>query len=184
VSSEEIAKAAVRRYGVKEESFVIRPLEGHEWPTWRDIRLHSLADSPDAFGSTLAAEQDRSPEDWSARLARAADSGHDYPLIAELSGEAVGLVWAKIDAANPTVANVFQMWVAPASRGRGIAATLLREAIRWASSRNVKIVQLGVTCGDTSAVRLYGREGFMAFGPPEPLRPGSALLSQPMRLTL
>jgi GNAT superfamily N-acetyltransferase len=167
-----------------QNSLAIRPLEAHEWPKYRELRLRSLADSPDAFGSTLASEQDRSPDDWAARLSAAAVSGRDYPLVAELAGAAVGLLWAKVDVANSSVANVFQVWVAPESRGRGVAAALLREAINWARSMNARVVQLGVTCGDTPAARLYVREGFQDFGSPEPRRPGSPLFEQTMRLAI
>jgi GNAT superfamily N-acetyltransferase len=76
------------------------------------------------------------------------------------------------------------MWVAPDSRGRGVAAALLGAAIDWARSHNARVLQLGVTSGDTPAVRLYKRHGFRESGAPEPLRPGSALLSQTMRLDL
>lgn len=48
----------------------------------------------------------------------------------------------------------------------------------------MSVVQLGVTCGETSAVRLYASEGVKAFGAPEPLRTGSPLLSQNMRLEI
>jgi GNAT superfamily N-acetyltransferase len=167
-----------------QNSVVIRIVQAHEWARYREVRLRSLADSPDAFGSTLAEEQDRSPDDWAARLAAAAVSGDDYPLIAELDGAAVGLVWAKVDARNSSSVNLFQMWVAPETRGRGVAAALLREAIQWARSRNANFVQLGVTCGNTSAIRLYLREGFEDFGVPQPRRPGSPLREQTMRLAL
>jgi GNAT superfamily N-acetyltransferase len=167
-----------------QKSLAIRTLEAHEWPTYRDARLRSLADSPDAFCSTLAAEQDRSPDDWAARLAAAAVSGQDYPLIAELAGAPVGLVWAKVDATDLSVVNLFQMWVAPESRGRGVAAALLREAIHWAKSRNAHVVQLSVLYGNASAVRLYLREGFRDVGLPVPRSPGSPVLEQTMRLAL
>lgn len=162
----------------------IRVLEAHEWATYRDARLRSLADSPDAFGSTLAEELERTPDAWAARLSNAAVSGQDYPLIAELAEQVVGLVWAKADATTPSVVNVFQMWVAPECRGRGVASALLRAAIGWARSRDACVVQLGVAWGDTAAVRLYLREGFKAFGVPEPLRGDSPLLSQTMRLAI
>jgi hypothetical protein len=51
-----------------EMSLAIRTLAAHEWPKHHEARLRSLADSPDAFGSTLAAEQQRSADDWAARL--------------------------------------------------------------------------------------------------------------------
>lgn len=165
------------------ENPAIRVLEAHDWATYRDARLRSLADSPDAFGSTLAEELERTPDAWAARLSNAAVSGQDYPIIAELAEQVAGLVWAKADATTPSMVNVFQMWVAPECRGRGVASALLRTAIAWARSRNARVVQLGVTCGDTSAMRLYIREGFEAFGVPAPLREGSPL-SQTMRLAI
>ena len=166
------------------EPLVIRPLQPHEWSTWREVRLRALADAPDAFGATLAEEQERIPEAWAARLSAAAVSGDDCPLIAETDGAAVGLVWAKVDATNPSLVNLFRMWVAPESRGRGVASGLLREAIGWAKRGQARVVQLGVTCGDTPAARLYVRAGFKNVGVPGPLRPGSPLLLQEMQLVI
>lgn len=162
----------------------IRTLEAHEWPKYRDTRIRSLADSPDAFCATLAEAQDRSPDDWAARLAAATVSGEDCPLIAELDGDVVGLVWAKVDSTNPSVVNLFQMWVAPESRGLGVAAGLVRAAIAWAISRNARAVELSVLCGNGAAVRLYTREGFREAGSPVPRGPGSPLYEQNMRLEL
>lgn len=167
-----------------EESLVIRTLAPHEWPAYRALRLRSLAEAPDAFGSSLAEEEARSPDAWHARLAAAAVSGKDLPLVAECNGAPAGLVWAKVDANDASVVNIFQMWVAPEARGRGVAAALLRKAVGWAKSRRAGAVHLGVTCGNSSAVRLYQREGFENVGPPQPRRPDSPLFEQAMRLAL
>lgn len=166
-----------------EASLTIRTFRPDEWPTYREVRLRSLADSPDAYGSTLASEEARSPDDWKARLAAAAESGKDYPLVAELAGKAAGLLWAKVDSSDPAVVNIFQVWVAPESRGHGVAASLVREAINWAKSKNARVVQLGVTTGDTAARRLYIREGFRDFGTPEQ-RKGSTLFEKAMRFMI
>jgi GNAT superfamily N-acetyltransferase len=162
----------------------IRTLEASEWALYRDVRLRSLAESPGAFGSTLTAEQDRSEEAWAARLLCAATSGRDCPLIAQQDGAVIGLVWAKVDSSDESVVNGFQMWVAPESRGRGVGSMLMRAVVAWARRRNSRSVQLGVVCGDTSAVRLYAREGFRIVGATEPLRPGSELIAQSMQLVL
>lgn len=167
-----------------EESLVIRALVPHEGPLYRAIRLRSLADSPDAFATTLAEQEAHGPETWAARLSAAAISGKDCPLVAEWNGEPAGLVWAKVDGADDAVVNIFQMWVSPESRGRGVAAALLGEAIAWARSKNARAVQLSVTCGNSSAVRLYERAGFENDGPPQPRGPASTLFEQAMRLTL
>ena len=165
-------------------SYAIRQFEAHEAALYRTLRLRALADAPDAYGSTLEAEQARTPEMWAARLAAALASGQDYPLVAEQAGKAVGLLWAKMDATDAALVQLFQMWVEPSSRGRGIAAGLIREAIHWTKTENRSRIRLGVTCGDSPAMRLYLRAGFLACGQAEPLRAGSPLLAQTMELAI
>lgn len=165
-------------------AFTVRPFTAEEWPSYRAIRLRALLDAPDAFGSTLAAEEALAPETWAARLARSTSSGIDHALTAELHGALVGLAWAKVDANDATIVNLFQMWVAPEARGQGVAGALLDEAVRWARARSALALQLGVTCTNAAALRLYERAGFVDAGVREPLRPGSDLVEQRMRLTL
>ena len=90
------------------------------WELYRDLRLSSLLDSPDAFGGTYALEAARPPDVWQSRLAAAATSGLDLPLLARVGELPAGLCWAKRDAAYLSVVNVYQMWVAPECRGVGI----------------------------------------------------------------
>jgi ribosomal protein S18 acetylase RimI-like enzyme len=162
----------------------LRRLGASDWSLYRDIRLRSLAESPNAFGSTLAIEQAHRDDAWSARLSRAAASDHDCVLVAEQDGVALGLIWAQVDPSDTSTVNLFQMWVAPALRGQGIGHRLLQEAIDWARRRQARRVHLGVTDADTPAMRLYTRAGFAVVGAPAPLRPGSALLAQSMQLLL
>jgi GNAT superfamily N-acetyltransferase len=162
----------------------IRTFAPHEWDTYRDLRLRALADSPDAFGRTLAEEQNRSDVEWSSRLASATGSDWDLPLVAEINGEPIGLAWGRIDRANPAVANLYQMWVAPSHRRRGAGQMLLAAVIIWAREQKAHYLDLGVTYRDSPAMRLYTRAGFQPVGQPSPFRPGSGLLGQSMRLTL
>jgi len=162
----------------------VRTFQPHEWRAYRDLRLRALGDSPDAFGSTLAAEGAFPDEKWSARLAGGATSNLDIPLVAEVDGRMIGLAWGKIEPPDQTLAHLYQMWVDPEFRGLGAGRMLLRAAIDWAQRSNAQALVLGVTCGDTAAGRLYSREGFKPDGPPQPLRPGSPVMAQPMRLVL
>lgn len=166
-----------------DQPVTIRTMGAHEWRTYRDLRLRSLADAPEAFSQTLADAQALHPEVWASRLTAAAVSGRDHPLVAELAGAPVGLLYAKVDGDDDAVVNLFQVWVALEARGRGVATMLLREALRWARARPARAVALSVTCGDTPAGRLYAREGFVNDGAPTP-RTGTALMEQAMRLTL
>lgn len=166
------------------EILTVRALAGGEWALYRSLRLRALLDTPGAFGSTLAAEQDLKDEDWAWRVGLAASSGRDLPLVAELDGVAAGLAWAKCDAAEPGLVNLFQMWVAPECRGRGVAAALLAQALAWARSRRARTMQLGVMEGNDAARKLYERAGFRPYGMPQPARPGDARLEQAMRRDL
>jgi GNAT superfamily N-acetyltransferase len=168
----------------------IRRFTAGEWPAYRALRLRSLADAPDVFGSSLAAEEAWAHELWMARLNAASVSGRDCPLVAESSGpdgaigDMLGLLWAKCDAEDAGIVNLFQMWVAPAARGRGVAAGLVDAAVAWARSIHARGIRLGVVCSNQDAIRLYLRKGFRDVGEPAPIRPGSALLEQTMYLEL
>lgn len=173
---------------------IIRRLQAQEWPAYRALRLRSLADAPQAFGSTLALEESWRPELWMARLTAASTSGRDCPLVAEAetadgaadgaNKQLLGLLWAKCDADDAGIVHLYQMWVAPETRGQGVAAALLRDAIAWARAIGARSVRLRVVSGNEAAARLYARAGFRDVGAPEPLRPGLAALEQTMQLDL
>lgn len=160
----------------------IRRFRKDEWPLYRALRLKALADAPDAFGSTYARERSRSDAAWAERLD--CDPDADLALVAEAHGEGIGLVWGHIDPAARATVYIYQMWVAPGHRGRGVGAALLDRVIDWARERRARRVVLGVTRGHSPARRLYERAGFRPVGRPEPLRPGSELEVQPMERLL
>ena len=166
------------------DAYVIRRLQPQEWQAYRAIRLRALEEAPDAFCATLAEAQAWDIGEWAARLERAATSGIDCPLAAEQDGAPVGLLWAKVDADHPDRVNLFQVWVAPECRGRGVASALLDEALAWARARGARAVHLGVNRANTHVVRLYERAGFEAIGAPRPMREGSSNMEQQMRLLL
>ncbi len=163
---------------------MVRTLAAHEWPLYRALRLRALVDAPAAFGSTLTEAQTRTENDWAWLLNLGVTSGRDRPLVAEIAGTAAGMAWAKVDAADPGLVNLYQMWVAPEARGHGVAGALLDAAIDWARARAARAMGLGVVCGNDAARRLYERAGFRDVGAPEPQRPGSSRMEQSMRLEL
>jgi len=162
----------------------VRRLAADEWRVYRTLRLAALEESPDAFGSTIAHERERADADWASRLVRAASSARESPLVAEVDNEPCGLTWVVLEGDHDEVAHVFQMWVAPEKRGRGVGRALLDAAIAWARSVGARAIVLGVTVGNGEAARLYEAAGFVATGSEKPLRPGSELRSRAMRLAL
>lgn len=162
----------------------VRKFEVAEFSSYQSLRLSALEESPDAFGSTLSAEQLLTTEEWASRLQDGCNSGLDQPLIGQVGTTAAGLAWGKVDRSDSTIVHLYQMWVAPEFRGRGIARLLLRMIVAWTASRQARSVHLGVASGESSAMRLYVSEGFVPFGQVEPLRSGSALLAQRMRFQI
>lgn len=161
-----------------------RTLLPTDWEIYRALRLAALQESPNAFGSTLAAEQLQPAEQWQDRLTTAQASKVDLALMALVDSAPAGLAWGQADAKDSETVNIFQMWVAPQYRNLGIGKGLLEQIISWARNNNAKTVQLAAVCGDTPAMRLYSSMGFLPTGSPEPLREHSALLSQNMILRL
>jgi GNAT superfamily N-acetyltransferase len=162
----------------------IRCLAEHEWAIYKDLRLAALAESPDAFGSTFAKEAQRSDAEWANRLTSGVNSSWDFPIVAEIDRQPIGLAWGRIEESNPTVANLYQVWVHPNYRRLGTGQLLLEAVTTWATGKQAHFLELGVTRGDTPAMRLYTRAGFEPVGQPQPIRPGAELLGQRMQLKL
>lgn len=167
-----------------QEPVNIRRFEPHEWDIYMALRLRALADSPNAFGSTFELEQQRTLEEWQSRLCAGVESPTDLPLLALCNQSLAGLAWVKIQRIDPVHASLFQMWIAPEFRGRGMGTQLLQSAIFWARAQKVAVLHLGVTVGDTPATRLYSAAGFRLDGAVQPIREGSSVLAQPMCLHL
>lgn len=162
----------------------VRPFCPEEWATYRDLRLRALTDAPQAFGSTSERESALPEQYWADRVATATDSALQFLLLAELQAEPVGLALGFIDPAEPELAHLYQMWVAPHARSHGCGTGLLQAVSTWARGTTARALTLCVTCGNSSARRLYERAGFTPYRTQEPLRPGSTELVQPMILTL
>jgi ribosomal protein S18 acetylase RimI-like enzyme len=154
-----------------------------QWLVYRALRLASLAESPDAFGARLAQQQKWPDTLWKMRLEAGIFSEDACPLLAQCDGGPAGLIWGKIEGGKPDV-HVYQVWVAPAYRGRGVGRALLDAVIDWSRAKNARAIHLSVALNAAAATRLYLRAGFIAIGAPHPLREGSPLLSQSMYLPL
>ena len=162
----------------------VRRFETDEWRVYRELRLGALRDAPDAFGSTYEREAARPEADWEQRLAAAVTARGEMPIVALSGATPVGLAWGRVDEREPTVAHLFQVWVAPEHRARGIGRSLTDAVIAWARELGVRALRLDVTPSHPAALRLYRRAGFVEHGQPAALRPGSSVLSQPLQLVL
>ncbi len=128
-----------------------------DWETFRDIRLRSLADSPDAFGSTWERERAFTEAEWRRRL------GVPVYVVEDPRPVAIGGTFDQ-----EGVPHVWGMWTDPAHRGRGHARRILDALIPPGTP-----AQLDVNVTNDGARTAYQRYGFVGTGHLEPLRPGS-----------
>lgn len=155
-------------------SVTVRTIDDAEWVTWRDLRLRSLEDAPDSFGSTLEHEQPFTEADWRQRLDGIAVIGFVDEVPAALGGAFL---------LGDTVAHIIAMWTAPAFRQRGLAGLVLNELIDRAHAAGRSAV-LDVVQTNAGARRLYEARGFVPTGQVAPLREGCDLLVDEMILPL
>lgn len=140
---------------------------------WRAVRLRSLADSPDAFGSTLEREQGFTDEEWRERLSPPAVLVlDDYAAPIGLGGgfeERLGVLL------------VVAMWLEPSWRGVGLSRKVLDLVVGWAREHDLD-VELDVTRDNPAARAAYERYGFAYTGEYAPLRVGSPVVMDRMVL--
>lgn len=125
-----------------------------QWQRYRTIRLASLQESSDAFGSTLADAQARPDHNWRRQVT-------ELPtFLAAADGRDIGVVRGSIDADDPSQAFLLSMWVDPQHRRRGAARCLIQAVIDWARSENATHLTLDVADNNLPAVKLYADLGF------------------------
>ena len=156
----------------------VRSLQPGEWRLWRDLRLRALTDSPDAFGETLSHAKRCSEEDWVNRAASAT------LLVAEHDGHPVGMAVVRISETDRSRANLYAMWVDPATRRMGVGRALVDEAIKCAQSAGVSEVELRVTNNNGPARKLYRMAGFVETGTEKLIRPDLELQTEIMLLQI
>lgn len=101
----------------------VRRLTDGEWKTYRDMRLKSLKEAPEAFVKTYDEELEFDESVWHDRMRRA------ERLIATLDGSDVGILSMRpADEDFEDCAEIFGLWVEPDLRGQGIAVALFQEA--------------------------------------------------------
>ena len=94
----------------------VRRVHPDDWEAWRDLRLRSLAESPDAFGSTYERELGFTEDLWRDRL----KSGPRVLVLVDGEPVALGGGFPYDDGLM-----VFGMWTDPAHRRRGHADAVL-----------------------------------------------------------
>lgn len=132
----------------------VRRIGADDWRDWRRLRLRALADTPAAFGSTLAHEQEFSVGDWRQRAGDGSFLGYAGALPV-----AIGAGFQD----RPGHLMVVAMWTEPAWRGRGVGGQVLDAIVEYAGTLGLR-PHLFAMQANPEAARLYLRHGFARSG--------------------
>ncbi|HBO55303.1 GNAT family N-acetyltransferase [Janibacter terrae] len=134
----------------------VRALTEDEWATYRTLRLEALQESPEAFVADHATEAAEPEEFWRTRMSRS------VRLVAEVDDELVGV--ASLGTAHggddATAGQLFGLWVAPAWRGKSVAANLVSQGARIAEQRGFGQLFYWVGSDNGRAVAFASSFGF------------------------
>ncbi len=140
-------------------SVEVRRLAPADAEAYRAIRLESLEQEPNAFGSVYALEAKRPLADFAERLATSTVFG------AYAGGTLIGVAGFKQEA-GPKDSHkgfVWGMYVRADWRGKGVGAALMAAVV--AAARNtVEQLTLAVVQDNDTAIALYRKIGFQVYG--------------------
>lgn len=148
----------------------------------RAIRVRALADTPEAFGQTLAQAQALSDEEYTRRTQTAA-LGQERTFIVAEDGNAdwIGMIAGHDEGARVAL---LSMWVAPDRRGVGLGKRLIQSLLQWAAAKPAHEMYLFVGEHNRPARALYASMGFTPSGRSEPLPWNAAIIDIEMTRNL
>lgn len=100
----------------------VRDLTESDWPTYRELRLAALQDSPAAFLGSYDVESHKEEEFWRDRIRTA------HRFVAERDSKPVGVVGLGAHGDDAKDGEVFDLWVAPEARALHVAIALVTAA--------------------------------------------------------
>lgn len=153
----------------------VRLLGEDDWAVFREIRLRSLLESPDAFGSTYGEESSHGEGPWRDWAAGRWQGASAAVFLATEIDRPVGTATGAEYEVERGAAHLFAMWVAPDARGTGIGRLLVDAVADWAGERSCERLLLNVTETNRAARSFYEACGFVDTGERRPLREGSDL---------
>jgi mycothiol synthase len=132
--------------GVAVRAFVV----GQDEQRWLAVNAAAFANHPEQGRWTRADLAAREQEPWFD------PSGF---LLAERDGQLLGFHWTKVH--DDGRGEVYVLGISPAAQGLGLGAGLLVRGLRHLADRGCPSVLLYVDDDNRSAMRLYGRFGFV-----------------------
>jgi ribosomal protein S18 acetylase RimI-like enzyme len=144
----------------------IRPLGAADLADYKRLRDDMLARHPEAFTSDAETEASKDATDYLHRLGLDRQDGGQFLLGAWRAKRLLGAIGCERDARVKVrhIGHVIGMMVRPEARGQGLGALLLEACIAEARHARLEMLTLTVTAENASAIRLYERHRFVAYG--------------------
>lgn len=142
-----------------------RKLVSDDWLAYKEIRLKSLEEAPQAFESSLFEESQFSSQQWRTRLTQTPSSFCLGALSdnGELKGIAGFSQGHKLKTQHK--AYLWGVYVLQDARGSGVARQLIETIIHEFNDRfDISVIQLTVTSNNAAAISLYQQLGFKQYG--------------------
>jgi len=163
---------------VSDSTLKIRRTSGDDWMALRTIRLESLRDTPEAFGSTYDDTLLFSNDEW-----RSFAQQRCY-FLAERDGAVVGMISGGFNDAHPGTHWMYGMYVTPSDRGTGSAQALVRSVSDWARGEGAEELFLHVGSSVARARAFYEKLGFRPTGDTFELHRDTSLVLLTMKRSL
>jgi GNAT superfamily N-acetyltransferase len=155
----------------------IRVVQPEDAGTVGKVIIEMLADAPLAFGESLAEARARTPAEWKEIVEYMVRPGSATALLAFDESGPCGFVCADsgYPEAPPETVVISRVWVAPRQRGSGLGRRLMEAASDWAAGQHAKLLALGVTEINVTAMQFYEHLGYREVGmripwPPDPTK--------------
>ena len=145
----------------------IRELNDNDALDFQNLRLRTLKEHPDAFGSTYERESEYSLEFVAERLGLTAESLNNFTLGAHRQEALIGVVGFRriIGEKQQHRGYIWGMYVLSEEQGQGIGKALMAKAVELAKSiSGLEQVELAVVTRNKQARNLYASLGFVSFG--------------------
>lgn len=135
------------------------PLDEADWSLWRAVRLHALADAPQAFITSLNNVLSKDTEAYWRGYFPAV--GRCF--VAQAEQRTLGMARVVVDQQIAPVPMLMSLWVDPAVRGEGIAAHLVWACNDWVQTHLPgQPLRLEVNADNAAAIALYEKLGFVS----------------------
>jgi len=142
----------------------VRRIALGEGEIFKHLRLASVSEFPEFFGTTLEDAVARCEESWNLQADSSAVGSDRATFLAFSDQDPIGIAALYRDDVEKTYAALIQVWVHPAHRRRNVAGKLLKEVFGWAKTNEFARIYAWVVKDNKRMLRTLSNFGFEIAG--------------------